>query len=229
MRWVFWWLTQQFMGLLFGGLNLIYRATRGCLFFKIEVYGSENVSRLRRPVILAAAPHWTYIDHFFLAVAFLFNFRIMPMRTMTADWVYKVPFYKLGFLLRLGCDALGAFQERRGRGFFTVAIPTLNSGHSVALYPEGIIQEAIGIGKIKPGTARLAQDTGAQILPVALRGHEHFGGIYGFFFGRRKIKVFLGPAFRIGSNEDLDEATAKIKRVIEGLYCDNARLSKSGI
>ena len=213
------WAAQQFMGLLFAAMSAVNFLSGGKLFFRLRVVGTSAVKKLRRPVILTPN-HKTYADHFFIAAAFLFNFRILPMRTITADWAYRVPAIKLGFLLRGALGLLGAFPERGGMGLLT-AFKTIRKGQSVAVYPEGIAWPETGIAEVKKGAAWLASKTGAPILPAAIKGIEHFGGRE-FFFGKREITVSFGSPFRIGPSDDLDAASQKIKSKIEELYYQNA-------
>lgn len=213
------WVTQQFMGMLFITLGAINFLSGGRLFFRIKFVGLERVRKLRRPVILAAN-HKTHIDHFVIAAALIFNILILPMRTITADWVYRVPARKLGFLLRWAVDVLGAFPERGGMGLLT-AFRTVREGQSVAVYPEGVMWPEQGITEVQKGAAWLARKTGAPILPAAIKGVEHFD-IRTFFFGRREITVCFGYPFRIGPSDSLENASQKIKRAIEELYSTSA-------
>ena len=102
------WISQQIMALLFTIMSFVSCLTGGRLFFRIKVFGRENIGRARRPVILIPN-HKTFADHFFLAAALLFNFRILPARIMATDWIYSVRWWKGGFLLRWLLGALGAF------------------------------------------------------------------------------------------------------------------------
>ena len=213
------WIAQQFLGMLFITLGALNFLSGGRFFFRLKFVGLERVRKLRRPVILAPN-HKTYIDHSFLAAALLFNIRILPMRTIAADWIYRVPARKFGFLLRWAVDILGAFPERGGMGLLT-ALRTIREGQSVAIYPEGIAWPEASIAEVQRGAAWLARKTGAPILPAAIKGVEHFD-IRAFFFGRREITVCFGFPFRIGPSDSLENASQKIKRAIEELYYTSA-------
>ena len=212
------WINQQIMALLFTIMSFVSCLTGGRLFFRIKVFGRENIGRARRPVILIPN-HKTFADHFFLAAALLFNFRILPARIMATDWIYSVRWWKGGFLLRWLLGALGAFQERGGLGLRT-ALHTLRAGQSVAIYPEGVANRGSGIADIQKGVVWLARKTGVPLLPCGLRGLEHSSAKD--FFGGRMVTVILGSPFHIGPNEDMDSALLKIKNKLEELYNENA-------
>lgn len=218
-RYFVYWTAQQFMALLFAAMSAVNFLSGGRLFFRLRFVGIGAVKKLRRPVILAPN-HKAYVDHFFIAAALLFNFRILPMRTITTDWAYRVPAIKLGFLLPVALGLLGAFPERGGMGLLT-ALRTIREEQSVAVYPEGIAWPETGIAEVQKGAAWLAQKTGAPILPAAIKGIEHFGGRE-FFFGKREIIVSFGSPFRIGPSDSLEKASQKIKSAIEELYYANA-------
>ncbi len=216
--WPIYWISQQMMALLFTIMSFVFRITRGRIFFRIKVIGKENIRGVRRPVILVPN-HKTFADHFFIAAALLFNFRVMPMLTMAADWIYRVRWLRGGFLLRWLLGILGAFQERGGLGLLT-ALRTIKAGHSVTIYPEGFVHRESGIIEIQKGPVWLAQRTGAALLPCGLRGLEH-SNAKEFFFGGRTVTVVLGSPFRIGPNEDMNSALQKIKNKLEELYYEN--------
>ena len=219
LRWPMYWAAQQIMALLFAMMSFIFRLARGRLFFRLRVLGRENIRGVRRPVILIPI-HKTFADHFFIASALLLDFLILPMRTMAADWIYRVKWWKGGFLLLWLVLILGAFREAKGFGL-RVALRTIRDGHSVAIYPEGVAYREPGISDIQKGAVWLARKTGAPLLPVAFRGLEH-SSVKEFFFGRRTVTVVFGSPFRLGPNEDTDSALQKIKNKLEELYNENA-------
>lgn len=218
LRWLLYWLLQQCVALLVVIMRVSFRLTGGRLFFGLRLYGREHLRGLRRPVILIPN-HKTFADHLYIAASLFMDVRFMPMRTMTADWIYRVSFWKAGFLLRWLMHILGAFREAKGFGLRT-AFRTIQKGQSVAIYPEGIVWREAGITEVKNGAAWLARTSGALLLPCALRGLEH-SNPKEFFFGRRRVSVVFGPPFRIGPSESLDAASQKIKQKLEELYYKN--------
>lgn len=99
-----------------------------------------------------------------------------------AEWFQNKP---LGLLL----GSLGAFPINRGEGDFDAighAVELVRQGHLVGIFPEGTRNRTGGPMKPKSGTAFIARQTGADIVPCALL----FGERRGF---RSKITVKIGP------------------------------------
>jgi len=122
--------------------------------------GSEHVP-VDGPVIVAPN-HFSFLDHFFVAV-----FLRRHVRFMAKSQLFKGP---LQFVYYHG----GVFPVRRGHRdeeAFTTAELILRQGGLVTIYPEAGRSRT---GKLaehaKPGVGRLALDSGALVVPVALHG-----------------------------------------------------------
>lgn len=104
-----------------------------------------------------------------------------------AEWFDNKPF---GFLLRM----LGGFPVNRGEGDMSAinhAMDLVKRGCLVGIFPEGTRNRTGGPMKPKSGTAFIARQTGADILPCALL----FGERRGF---RSRITVKIGPVIPYG-------------------------------
>ncbi len=104
-----------------------------------------------------------------------------------AEWFDNKPF---GFLLRM----LGVFPVNRGEGDMSAinhAMDLVKRGCLVGIFPEGTRNRTGGPMKPKSGTAFIARQTGADILPCALL----FGERRGF---RSRITVKIGPVIPYG-------------------------------
>ena len=104
-----------------------------------------------------------------------------------AEWFDNKPF---GFLLRM----LGGFPVHRGEGDMSAinhAMDLVKRGCLVGIFPEGTRNRTGGPMKPKSGTAFIARQTGADILPCALL----FGERRGF---RSRITVKIGPVIPYG-------------------------------
>jgi 1-acyl-sn-glycerol-3-phosphate acyltransferase len=115
------------------------------------------------PVILAPN-HFSFMDHFFLAA-----FVRRKVQFMAKSQMFKPP---LSFIYTHG----GVFPVRRGHRdeeAFITAETILGRGGTIAMYCEGGRSRT---GKIseqaKPGIGRLALESGASIVPVAIHGSQ---------------------------------------------------------
>ena len=131
------------------------------ILFSVEYYGLENVPA-GGPVILAGN-HPSYLDPLLI---------ILPIkrviRFMAWDALFRVP------LLGLIIKAMGAFPVdiRRGKGeaAYREALRVLTSGEALGIFPEGQRSERGPMGEMRTGTARLAIETGAPIVPITIGG-----------------------------------------------------------
>ena len=94
------------------------------------------------------------------------------------------------------------------------AITELNSGHAVAIMPEGRLvppdERPDGVGQGRPGISRIARATGAKIVPVAIEGSEIVWPL-GRAFPIPKLKkplvsVRFGTPFHLTSDDDIENA-----------------------
>lgn len=151
------------------GVNpLIYWLVRAVLqpcfhlWLRMERLGREHVPA-RGPVILAAN-HRSFLDPFVIA-------------TLVRRPVYFVAKRELfrrrgvGWLL----NALGAFPVDRGASdaaAMATACELLDRGECVVIFPEGTRVRSGGLGRAHRGVGRLALETGAPVVPVAVMGTE---------------------------------------------------------
>ena len=215
-RWRIYLVSQITIGLLFAILTLISYATLGLLFFRLRFVNIANLRATPRPVIIAPN-HKTFVDHFFILPAVIFaNIKLLPVRTLAADWLFKKP--ALGWVLK---NLLGAYPAQNGKGLrvsLREVLRILSKGYAVGIYPEGRISVRPGVrNRIRTGAAVLAKKTGSPILPVAIRGHEYLT-LKDFFFGRRMITVLFGAPFTIAKQTDTAEAVRDIRSRLTHLY-----------
>jgi 1-acyl-sn-glycerol-3-phosphate acyltransferase len=123
---------------------------------------SDHVPRAG-PVILAPN-HFSFLDHFFLAA-----FQRRKVRFMAKSQLFKPP---MQFIYEHG----GVFPVRRGHRdeeAFITAETILARGGMVAMYCEGGRSRTGQVGQhARPGIGRLALESGATIIPVAIYGSQ---------------------------------------------------------
>lgn len=213
------WITQFSCGLAFRMLGIISRLTFGLLFFKIEAKWAGRVHNLRGPIIVAPN-HKTYVDFCFIIASLPLNSRLLPTYSIGADWLFKIPNCKGGFLMRWLIKSLGVDPAQKGAGLETSLgnlLTELKKDRVVSLHPEGGIKYRPGVFQVKRGAAYLAQKTGAPVLPIAIRGAEYFS-LRSFFFGRRKVTVIFGEPLFVDPGKSLEETSEDIRKSITDLY-----------
>lgn len=143
--------------------SLVRSATSlyGLGFFRSTCISSDKVPQTG-PVILAPN-HFSFMDHFFLGA-----FTRRKVRFMAKSQMFKAS--PLTFIYTQG----GVFPVRRGHRdeeAFTTATTILGNEGCVAMYCEGGRSRTGALSEqAKPGIGRLALETGAPIVPVAIYG-----------------------------------------------------------
>jgi 1-acyl-sn-glycerol-3-phosphate acyltransferase len=134
------------------------------LVFKLRARDKQNVPDTG-PVILAPN-HFSAMDHWFVGI--LLRRRV---RFMAKSQLFK------GRVLEYILSRAGAFPVRRGKRdeeSITTALRILRDGGMLVIYPEGGRSRSGRIGELgaRPGLGRLALESGAPVVPVAIHGSE---------------------------------------------------------
>jgi glycerol-3-phosphate dehydrogenase (NAD(P)+) len=161
------------------------------LWFRLERQGREH-GHVRGGMIVASN-HRSFLDPFLIGV-------LVPWRRQI-QFVAKVELFEnrwLGWLL----SRLGAFPIRRGQSDETAmqtAALALERGGTVLIFPEGTRIRSGSLGRPKRGVGRLALETGAAVLPVAVHGTEHVRR--GWRIRPRKVRLRAGPSMTFPHTE----------------------------
>ena len=132
------------------------------LLYRVRGIGLENVPE-QGPLVLAPN-HFSQMDHFLVGVYLRRKVRFMAKSQMFGPPVLTY-IYKHG----------GVFPVRRGH-HDEEAIETarilIDQGEMLLVYAEGGRSRSGELGEPKPGIGRIALETGAPIVPVAIHGSE---------------------------------------------------------
>jgi 1-acyl-sn-glycerol-3-phosphate acyltransferase len=132
----------------------------GMTLLRARAIATENVPGAG-PVILAPN-HFSFMDHFLMGCYIRRKVRFMAKSQLFSPWARWV--YLQG----------GVFPVRRGardEEAFITAEAILDHGGVVAMYPEGGRSRTGSLAdQAKPGVGRLALESGAPVVPVAIFG-----------------------------------------------------------
>ena len=153
-------------------------------FFRSRVISSEKVPP-SGPVILAPN-HFSFMDHFFVATSIRRKVRFMAKSQLfkpPAQWVYTHG---------------GVFPVRRGardEEAMETAHSILGRGGCLAMYCEGgRSRDGKLADEAKPGIGRLALETGATVVPIAIHGSSKVRNWKRLEFP--KVTIQYGDPFR---------------------------------
>jgi 1-acyl-sn-glycerol-3-phosphate acyltransferase len=209
-------------GRLMPWLRLVFGTYRALMVGSVHVLGKQN--NIAGPRILVS-------NHARVSDAFLLPFVLGDYRGLTQIESFTLPFF--GWLLaRAGMIPI---TPGRGRQAMDRAAEQLIKGRTILIYPEGRLSHGAEMVRAKTGMARLAYQSGAPILPVAVYVQDRYcRTVHGQLYGRPTIGVWQvgGPAWVVigepwrpfadqesVSAADLrrvtDEAMARVARLLE--------------
>jgi 1-acyl-sn-glycerol-3-phosphate acyltransferase len=168
------------------------------VWFRLQRSGREHAKF--KGGLIVASNHRSFLDPFVIGA-------LLPWRRRL-QFVAKVELFEkrwIGWVL----SRLGAFPIRRGQAD-EVAMETarliVERGGTVIIFPEGTRIRSGSLGRPKRGVGRLALETGAAVLPVAVQGSEHVRR--GWRIRPRKVRLRAGKAITFPRTEHPSPALA---------------------
>jgi 1-acyl-sn-glycerol-3-phosphate acyltransferase len=193
------------------------------LIYRVRAIGVENVPK--QGALVLAPNHFSQMDHFFAGV-----YLRRKIRFMAKSQLFGPPV--LTFIYKHG----GVFPVRRGHRdeeAFKTAYELLDQGEMLLVYAEGGRSRSQEMGRPKPGIGRIALESGAPIVPVAIYGSARVRGWKRLRFPKVTIEFGAPLSFPVEADpsrgRQLEAATEIFNRVrdqYEGLATRSA--SRSG-
>jgi 1-acyl-sn-glycerol-3-phosphate acyltransferase len=184
------------------------------LIYRVRAIGVENVPR--EGALVLAPNHFSQMDHFFAGVYLRRKIRFMAKSQLFGPPVLTY-IYKHG----------GVFPVRRGHHdeeAFKTAYEILDQGEMLLVYAEGGRSRSGEMGEPKPGIGRIALESGAPIVPVAIHGSARVRGWKRLRFPKVTIQFGEPMTFAVepapGRERQLEAATevfAEVREMYEGL------------
>lgn len=179
------------------------------LLWRVRQIGVENVPQ-EGPLVLAPN-HFSQMDHFFVGVYLRRKIRFMAKSQLFGPPVLTY-IYKHG----------GVFPIRRGHHdeeAIETARVLVEQGEMLLIYAEGGRSRSRQLGEPKPGIGRIALETGAPIVPVAIHGSERARQWKRFRFPKVTVQFGEPLSFPVeespGKERQLEIATEIFARVRE--------------
>ena len=178
------------------------------LAFRLRAIGTENVPN---GAVILAPNHASFMDHFLAGGLIRRRIRFMA----------KSQLFQPGpanYLFSVG----GVFPVRRGyqdEEAFITAFTLLDRGEAVVMYPEGGRSRNGEIAEqARPGVGRLALESGAPVVPVAILGSHQVRNWKRLKFPR--VTVQFGSPFRF---ERVTESTREQQQEAADYILDRIR------
>jgi glycerol-3-phosphate dehydrogenase (NAD(P)+) len=149
-------------------------------YFRVRRLGREHIPA---GGVILAANHRSFLDPFLIGCCIGRPIFFVAKREM-----FKNPL--VGWLL----NCMGAFPVRRGEAdeeSVKTALALLERGRAVVMFPEGTRIRAGSLAKPKRGVGRLALQSGAAVVPIAITGSERARD--GWKIKPVKVHIRCGP------------------------------------
>jgi glycerol-3-phosphate dehydrogenase (NAD(P)+) len=132
------------------------------VYFRLRRLGREHIPS---GGVILAANHRSFLDPFAIGCC---NPR--PIYFVAKEELFRNPL--LGWFL----NCMGAFPVRRGQSdeeSVQTSLALLERGQAVVIFPEGTRIRSGSLAQPKRGVGRLALQSGAPVVPIAITGSEH--------------------------------------------------------
>jgi 1-acyl-sn-glycerol-3-phosphate acyltransferase len=191
-------------------------------FLRARAITAENVPG--RGAVILAPNHFSFMDHFLMGA-----FTRRKVRFMAKSQLFKPP---MQFIYTHG----GVFPVRRGardEETFITARAIMDRQGAIAMYCEGGRSRTGKLAeKAKPGIGRLALETGAPVVPIAIHGSSKVRNWKRLQFP--KVTVHYGEAIRWEpienpTREQQQAVADQILTEIRGLYSGLEEHGRRGI
>ncbi len=177
------------------------------IFFRLRRTGREHIPEGK---VILAANHRSFLDPFVIGTCLRRPIYFMAKKELFENRL-------IGWFL----NCLGAFPVRRGESdedSVATALALLERGQAVVIFPEGTRHRSGPLHPPKRGVGRLALESGAPVVPIAITGTER--ARRGWIFRPVRVDIRCGraltyPLVENPSKHLANEVTARIWPCVE--------------
>ena len=210
------------------GVGYVYDLVRVILtlpvifLFRTRAIGAENIP-LTGPVILTPN-HFSQMDHFFAAVYIRRKVQFMAKSQLFSNGFIKWVFYNGGvFPVRRGYDDQEAFKT---------AHTVLGRGGALLMYAEGGRSRTGDLGEPKRGVGKIALESGAPVIPVAIHGSLGVRAWKRFHLPKVTIQYGEPLSFPVKADPTREEQQQVANQVfdhVRAMYVDLEENGRAGV
>ncbi len=207
-------------------MELVYRpviATALAAFrvmnWRVKVSGAEHLPRTGPAVI--ASNHVSYLDFVFVGAGAIPSGRLVRFAAKREIFEHPISGPLMRGMKHIPVDRGGRVQDA-----FEQASEALAQGEVVGMFVEGTISRSFVPLKAFSGSARMAMDAGAPLIPCAVWGPQRLWtkGRPRDFRRNVEVRVAYGPKIQASPADDAREVTARLMEAIRTLLAGQQRL-----
>lgn len=199
--------------------ELVYRPVIGLALtmfkawdLRIDCKGSENIPRSGGAVLVSN--HISYLDFIFNGMAALPQKRLV--RFMAKESVFR---HRISGPLMRGMKHIPVDRDQ-GEAAYAHALNSLKSGEVIGVFPEATISQSFTLKSFKSGAARLAQEAGVPLIPMALWGTQRLwtkGHPRNFRRSHTPITIRVGEAVEASREQYAGAITRRLRGRVQEL------------
>jgi 1-acyl-sn-glycerol-3-phosphate acyltransferase len=151
--------------------ELVYRPVIGAartmfkaLDLKIDMQGTENIPRTGGAVLVSN--HISYLDFIFTGLVTLPQKRLVRFMAKESVFLHRISGPLMRNMKHISVD------REQGEKAYGRALDSLRSGEIIGVFPEATISPSFTLKSFKSGAARMAQEAGVPLIPMALWGTQ---------------------------------------------------------
>ncbi|MBH1937112.1 1-acyl-sn-glycerol-3-phosphate acyltransferase [Streptomyces sp. AV19] len=191
-----------------GAVRTLFKAAD----LRIDVQGAEHVPPRGGAVLVSN--HIGYLDFLFCGLAARPSKRLVRFMAKESVFRHKVSGPLMRAMKHIPVD------RSAGTGAYNHALNALRSGEIIGVFPEATISPSFTLKTFKSGAARLAQEAGVPLLPMALWGTQRL-----WTKGRKRdlgrnhipVAVRVGAPVPAGPEESPEKITERLRTRVQEL------------
>ena len=175
---------------------------------KVDSKGIENIPK-DRPCVFACN-HQSFFD-ILIVLACLDK----PHAILSKASIGKVPFIRL-WMREIHCVFVDRDDMKAGIEAIKKMTDVVNNGYSAVIFPEGTRSKTGEVGEFKGGAFKIAQKTGAPVVPVAIDGTYNLFEKNNHWIKAGNVKVRILPAVETKdlSRAEFKELPEKVRKMV---------------
>ncbi|GAA4696700.1 lysophospholipid acyltransferase family protein [Streptomyces buecherae] len=182
------------------------------LDLRFDIQGTENIPRRGGAVLVSN--HIGYLDFVFAGLTARPAKRLVRFMAKESVFRHKVSGPLMRAMKHIPVD------RKQGVDAYRHAVKSLRSGEIIGVFPEATISQSFTLKTFKSGAARMAQEAGVPLLPMALwgtqrlwtKGHKRDLGRNHF-----PITMRVGEPMSAEPGESADSLTERLRARVQEL------------